>query len=80
MLYLLVNDFLNTMTIGLLFLLVLLHIGFWNELVLLGQCWNHSVLIDDVSIVFVFILPFRSDLLLTRFLLWPFFIAKWILS
>ena len=80
MVYLLIDYLFDTMTVRLLLLFVLLHVGFWDELALLGQLRYHGVLINDVSIIHVFVLPLRPDLLLTRLLLWALYIAKKILS
>ena len=79
--YLLVNNIRDFLIIFDLFLLVDLDVGFGQNLSFFREWRDHSVFINDVSVVLILILSFRSWFLLSGFsLLVSLFIGQDILS
>lgn len=79
--YLLVNNIRDFLIIFDLFLLVDLDVGFGQNLSFFREWRDHSVFINDVSVVLILILSLRSWFLLSGFsLLVSLFIRQDILS
>lgn len=63
--YLFSNDGFNLFAVFGLFCLVNCDIRLGNDLWLLGKWWNNSVFINDLSVVFIFVLALRAGTLLS---------------